>query len=70
MRRHANRRNFFKVEPWSKDDLYVIRLLHAGNRIVQHAPCLMRQSSIGRAGATPSASGVVRSRSGPPFSGV
>ena len=30
---YANIRNFYKVELWSKDDQYVIRPLHAGNRI-------------------------------------
>jgi hypothetical protein len=30
---HANQRNFYKVELWTKDDQRVERLLHAGNRI-------------------------------------
>jgi hypothetical protein len=56
---YANQRNFYKVELWTKDDQRVEQLLHAGNSLMQHAPCLMRRSSIGRAGATQSGSGAV-----------
>lgn len=29
----ADRRNFFKVEQWTADDLHVAALLYAGNRL-------------------------------------
>jgi len=33
--RHADRRNFYKVEQWSRDDMHIARLHYAGNSIVR-----------------------------------
>jgi hypothetical protein len=30
---YADRRNFYKVEKWSKDDMRVVELLYAGNNL-------------------------------------
>jgi hypothetical protein len=30
---YADRRNFYKVERWSKDDMRVVELLYAGNNL-------------------------------------
>jgi hypothetical protein len=30
---YADTRGFFKVEQWTDDDLHIVRLIHAGNRI-------------------------------------
>jgi hypothetical protein len=56
---YANMRNFYKVELWAKDDQRSSDCCTPATELMQRAPCSMRQSSTGRAGATQSASATV-----------
>jgi hypothetical protein len=63
-RDYANQRNLYKVELWTKTASVSPGCYTTATELMRHAPCSMRPSSIGRAGATPSASGAVCSSSG------
>ncbi len=41
---HADRRNFYKVEKWSRDGLRVMMLLYAGNNL-DKARCIFERTT-------------------------
>jgi len=46
---HADRRNFYKVEKWSRDGLRVEPMLYAGNTSTRRGAYSRKPSSTGRA---------------------
>ncbi len=53
---YADRRNFYKVEKWSRDGLRVMMLLYAGSNLDKRAASSNGRPSTGRASGSPSAS--------------
>jgi hypothetical protein len=46
---YADRRNFYKIEKWSKDGLRVELMLHAGNNLDKARRILSAPANTGRA---------------------